>query len=109
MVTGHHYNFNKDEIIYITPEEGRLNFYKQILTGDKIDDIPGIPGIGTKKAEKLLEGLETEEEMWYAVLNRWAEYLQHDSVVDTVVRNARLLWMRLEEGQYWEPPCEVRQ
>lgn len=104
MVPGHHYNFNKEVTFTITPEEGIRHFYKQILTGDSIDDIPGIKGVGEKTAEKILAESETEEDMWYTVLNKWAEYLQHDSVYETVVRNAQLLWMRTKEDELWQPP-----
>ena len=105
MVPGHHYNFNKDVTSYVTKEEGLRTFYQQILTGDSIDDIPGIKGIGPKKAEKILEGMD-EEEMWLTVLNTWAGVLQHDSVEDTVIRNAQLLWMRTKENEYWRPTVE---
>lgn len=39
----------------VTEEEALRYFYKQILTGDKSDDIPGIVGIGPEKAIKILE------------------------------------------------------
>lgn len=107
MVPGHHYNLNKEVTSYVTPEEGLRTFYKQILTGDSTDDIPGIKGIGPKTAEKILEGMN-EEEMWLTVVNKWCEYLQHDSVLETVIMYAQLLWMREFEGELWEPRYEIR-
>ncbi|MGL1886297.1 MAG: hypothetical protein OCD76_07260 [Reichenbachiella sp.] len=106
MVPGHHYNPNKDVTSYVTKEEGLRAFYQQILTGDSVDDIPGIKGIGPVKAKKILEGMD-EEEMWLEVLRQWAGVLQHDSVLETVVRNARLLWMREYENEYWSPRSEA--
>jgi 5'-3' exonuclease len=106
MVPGHHYNPNTEVTSYVTPEEGTKAFYKQILTGDSIDDIPGIKGIGPKKAEKILEGMN-EEEMWYEVLRQWAGVMQHDSVLETVTMYAQLLWMREKEDEYWMPRYEA--
>lgn len=108
MVPGHHYNPNTEVTSFVTSEVGIKSFYKQILTGDSIDDIPGIKGIGPKKAEKILEDIDEEEAMWLAVVNKWCEYLQHDSVLETVINYARLLWMRQYDGQMWEPPCDLR-
>ena len=106
MVPGHHYNFNKDVTSFTTEEEGLRTFYKQILTGDATDDIPGIKGIGPKKAEKILEECETAEQMWYTALDKWAQVGVDEA---TVIKYGQLLWMREYDGEYWEPPREIRQ
>lgn len=33
-------------------------FFKQMLTGDSVDSIPGLPGIGPKRADDLLDDVE---------------------------------------------------
>jgi len=96
QVPGWHYNFVKKQKYYVTPEEGLLFFYRQILMGDRIDNIIGINGIGDKKSLALLEGL-TEQEMY----DKCVEL--HESE-ERVIENARLLWLRREEGQLWNPP-----
>jgi len=107
MIEGNHYNINSGEMTYVAPKDGLLSFYKQILTGDKVDDIPGIYGVGPKKADKILDGIEDEEDLWLTVVNKWCEYAQHDSVLETVIRNARLLWIRTKEGEIWQPPIQL--
>jgi len=99
QVPGWHYNFVKDHYYYVTPEEGLFFFYRQILMGDRIDNIIGINGIGEKKSAKILEGM-TEQEMY----DKCVEL--HESE-ERVIENARLLWLRREEGQLWEPPHET--
>lgn len=48
---------------FYTREEARVFFWTQMLTGDSTDDIKGVPGIGPKRAEKALRGLQTAEEL----------------------------------------------
>ena len=93
-----HFNFGKNEWNKVTPFEGIKFFYTQILTGDRADNIIGLYGIGPKKAEKLLDNCNTEEDMWETVLRAY------DGNLDRVVENARLLWLRRHDDELWEPP-----
>lgn len=97
MVQGWHYNFVKNERYYITAEEGMKRFYTQILTGDKVDNIQGVHRCGPKKALKILQDCETEQEMWDAVVEA------HGSE-ERALEDARLLWMQTKEGELWQPP-----
>lgn len=98
QVQGWHYNFVKKDKYYITQEEGILNFYCQFLTGDRVDNIIGVRGIGPVKARKLLEG-KTEREMFDICVEELGS-------VDRAVENGRLLFLQRTHGQVWEPPHE---
>ena len=79
----------------VTPESAIKHFYTQCLTGDRSDNIKGIEKIGPKKAEKILKGCVTEEELFKAVRKAYdndAEFLM----------NARVLWIRRKENEDWE-------
>ena len=97
MLRGKRYNFVKKEFNYVTEEQAMRFFYTQLLTGDRTDNIQGIPGIGPKKAEKMLKDAVTEEEMYNVAKLGYA-----DDVV--LLENARLLWLRREPLQLWTPP-----
>ncbi len=53
MIRGWHYNFIKDKKYFIDDQQAIKHFYTQILTGDRVDNIIGLRGIGPKKAEKI--------------------------------------------------------
>jgi 5'-3' exonuclease len=102
MIPGEHYNWRKDQQYSVTVEDALMAFYKQLLTGDRSDNIPGIHGVGPIKAAKMLSDCKTEEEMWERVLEEYSNRT-HYSYKD-VLQIARLLWIRREPDQTWEPP-----
>tara|TARA_R110000772_G_scaffold7145_3_gene24479 strand:+ start:1618 stop:2337 length:720 start_codon:yes stop_codon:yes gene_type:complete len=96
-----HFNFNRGEWTKVSVFEGTKFFYTQILTGDAADNIKGLRGIGPKKAEKLLASCNTEDSLWEACVKAY------DGDIDRIIENARLLWLRREEEEIWEPPVSV--
>lgn len=97
MIRGWHYNFIKDNKYFVDDQEAIKHFYTQILTGDRVDNIFGLKGIGPKKAAKILEDCKTEEDMYKAVLEAYA----NDET--RVLENGQLLWIRRKENQIWSP------
>ena len=93
-----HYNPNKKEFTVVSDFDGLKFFYTQILTGDRADNIVGLYGVGPKKAEKILADCKTEADMYEECLH------QYGGEEDRVIENARLLWLRREPDQLWEPP-----
>ena len=105
QVPGWHYNFVTKKLDYVEDEQGIRSFYTQILTGDRVDNIPGVGGIGPVKAEKILRDCKTEQEMYCAVLNTYNDKLQdYGKAYESVVERGQLLWMQREPYQIWTPP-----
>ena len=102
MIRGWHYNFVKQDLYYVTEQEAIKNFYRQILTGDRVDNIPGLKGIGPVKANKILENCVNEHELFNAVSKEY----KHDT--DKITERARLLWIRRQENEIWEPPLYLQ-
>jgi DNA polymerase-1 len=71
QIPGHHLNHTRldDGVFYVTEEEGNRWHLMQTLMGDSTDNYKGCPGIGPKRAEKMLDEApvwETVEEAFIA-------------------------------------------
>jgi hypothetical protein len=93
QVIGWHYNFVKKEMYYMEQDEADLRFFKQFLTGDRIDNIQGVHGIGDKKSQKLLEDLNNKE--------RWDCVVEHLGL-DRAIENGHLLYMLRSDDDNFE-------
>jgi hypothetical protein len=100
QIQGWHYNFVRREKYYITEAEGLKRFYKQILIGDRVDNIIGLRGIGPVKADKILADKHTALEMY----NECVEQYKGDTA--RVLENARLLHLLRYQGEVWQPPAK---
>jgi len=76
MIRGWHYNMRKN----------------------RVDNIPGLHGIGPKKAEKILKGCKTEDQLYEAVLKAY------DNNEEYLCEQAQLLWIRRKPNQLWRKP-----
>ena len=95
---GWHYNYRKQQKYYVSEFEGLVSFYTQILTGDRIDNIIGLKGIGPVKAKKILADCTNEAELFKAVLKA------HDGDEKRVLENGQLLWLQRKENELWQLP-----
>lgn len=59
QVAGWHYNFVTDKLFEVDEVQAEFNFWKQMITGDTADNIPGIPKMGNVKATKFLQDIES--------------------------------------------------
>ena len=115
-VPGKHFNYYSSERHDIpmkwqeTTIEDAFKFpYVQTLMGDSSDNIPGCPGIGPKKAEKALEGCDTPQDLWKAVVKM---FKSKKLTVKDAIRDMRLVNMHMlhpkKGGGYeivlWNPP-----
>lgn len=109
MVPGWHYNWgcgNQKEIkMWWQDEIGGLRcFYKQLLTGDPVDNILGLYNVGPRaECVKRLNSLGEERSLYLSVLEeyekRFGSYAEQ-----FLIEHGRLLWMRRHEGEMWSPP-----
>lgn len=113
MVPGFQYNYRTKEFIAVDYQEALMAFYKQLVSGDSTDNIPGVYKAGKAAAEKLIREYMSEQDMYDAALQAYQESLDkygektgyaHLSAAEALLENARLLWMLEYPGQLWTPP-----
>ena len=100
QIPGWHHNPMKAKTEYIDEDQAYKNFCLQLLTGDRVDNIPGLEGIGPVKAEKALKNAKTQEELLQAV---WKVYKEKEHGIEYLTEQGQLLWLRRYEGELWQP------
>lgn len=68
------------------------------LTGDTVDNVPGVPGLGPKTAARLLQAYESVDELWRRIREVESEKLRENLLRhrEVVERNRKV--MRLDAG-----------
>ena len=72
QVEGTHYNYRTADFVETTDVEAEIFLWKQMLMGDPTDGIPGLPKVGSKTADKLLNNIQLEN-MPQFVLKKYIE------------------------------------
>lgn len=107
QVPGRHYNFVKKEMYEISPIEALRIFYKQLLLGDRSDNVPGYDGMPRQEPTKIIKG-------WYKEIDA----CNYESTMYPIVREAyqgdeerirligNLLYVQRKENDKWMLPHE---
>lgn len=97
------------ELVEVSQVQADRAFFAQTLSGDACDNFPGCPKFGPVTAARLVEGLESEAEMWDAVRAAFLKAGFSERYAVTQARCARIL--RTGEYDYergipllWNPP-----
>lgn len=108
QIPGWHYNFVNEEMSYVEPMTGMRFFYKQLLMGDKVDNVLCLQGVGSVRADKFLEEKYTEDDCFKAVVDA---YMGHKKLEGTeeerlgmILLYGRLLKIRTKENELWNFP-----
>jgi hypothetical protein len=95
MIPGMHYNFMHDVAYEVDPDMADKLFFGQLLTGDSTDNIPGLPGVGKAKANRLLDALSVAEAR-DEVVRQYASKSKKEDWLGYLNEQAALLWIQRE-------------
>ena len=104
QTVGRHYNYNKNEEVEVNEIAAMKFAYWQTLVGDPSDGYKGCPSVGPKTADKLLQYLDTEEELWNEVV---FQYTKAGLTEEDAINTMRLANMHQYDGtsiKLWSPP-----
>jgi DNA polymerase-1 len=115
-VPGWHYNWNRDEVYHVGGHDADRFFYTQLLTGDRVDNIPGIfQRTGRKATAKVkapLAEMTDPRDMYAHVLEVYMEAVKdkrmssdEGDVTRWLAQQGHCLWIRREPQQLWSPPA----
>lgn len=100
-IAGQHFNPRTWTSYSVSEEAANVSYWKQVLMGDGIDNIPGIKGVGPKKADKLLEGLKTNEQRRAVVCQEYNNVYGKEGY-EHMLANGKLLHIMQNHGDYFK-------
>ena len=110
-IVGSHFNLKKNIFSKVTEWEATKFFYEQVLQGDPTDGIKGLPGIGPAKAQAMLDGLETEEELQFTVAMFYFEFFGSRWKEELILNGSLLYLLKSHADKFtidsWNIPEEI--
>ena len=112
MIPGEHYNPITLVRNTISPRQGMLNFYFQMIMGDSSDNIFGFDGKARQKVPKFLEPTismlmecKDDREMYEYVAGLYSDQVSWaDAWRIRFEMNAQCLWIWRKQGDKWTEP-----
>lgn len=98
QIYGPHFNFRKQSFYFVEETQANLFFLKQLVMGDPMDNIPGLPQWGPVKAEKLLAGSPGEEAE--AVIQAY-KLVYQDNWLEYFLSNGKLLFIQRQPNDWF--------
>jgi 5'-3' exonuclease len=90
QVAGHHFNPKKGIAgnQHVTPKEAFVNLQRQLIQGDPIDNIPGIPKFGPVKTAALIDkGADPIDVYKSYYKDEWKKYFEFNGKLLFLLRN----------------------
>jgi 5'-3' exonuclease len=115
QIPGLHYDLLTKQVYTISDSDARLVLWKQILAGDRVDNVPGCFRIGARTAENIITQWMAagarDTELWEGVVALYKEsqrkrgcpYATLDAA-SVALETAQLVYLQQRLGELWMPP-----
>lgn len=107
---GWRYHFKRRALEFVDQDTASVNFWRQVLTGDTVDNIGGCFRCGEKKARELIVPGQSEAERYALVVTEYEKSLTRKGcpyvelgAYNALLENGRLLHMLRYPGEIWSP------
>jgi 5'-3' exonuclease len=100
-IPGKHFVIHKDEVIDVSEAQAMYNYHYQLIVGDQIDNIPGVPKMGPVKVTKLLADCETLEDFQAAVVGAYIKFFG-DDWRQWLLANGKLIHLKRDPDDYFD-------
>ena len=105
-VVGGKCSFTTSDIFYTDEDDATFFFYKQLLMGDKADNVAGIPKIGDVKATKLLHEHYGDTRALYDIVADMYDKQYGEKGKELLLMSGRMLKIQTYPDEVWELPFE---
>ena len=110
QVPGKHYNFVTKEFRVVSRTEALRTFYKQLLLGDRSDNIPGYDGMARQKPTRQIQA-------WYYDIDRTDNEMDmfricldaYSGDLDRLLLTGNLVYVQRKNDDKWRQPTEELQ
>ena len=94
QIRGRHYNYQKAEFVETTAEDAKKFLWKQVIMGDSTDGIPGIPGLGPKTADAIIDNMPKSKLAYHeVVLSHYMAKFDLPEAVDRFAETFKLVYI----------------
>lgn len=100
---GWNFNPHTKELKYISKLEADINFLGQVLTGDSVDNIVGVPRLGPVTRDKIIASCNGDvKALKREVDNQYKKAYGRDKWEQALWENATLLWIQRKDWVNWD-------
>lgn len=100
LMGGLYYNVLYNNLSAVSTKEGIEFFHEQLLTGDSVDNVPGIEGIGPVKAKRILKD-KTLDKQFESIINTYKKHYP-DDYENRLTIMGKMLYLVKDYKQMWD-------
>ena len=94
QIRGKHYNYQKAEFVETNGDKANKFLWKQVLMGDSTDGIPGIPGLGPKTADAIIDNMPKSKLAYHeVVLSQYMAKFDLPEAIDRFAETFKLVYI----------------